>query len=1181
LAESVKVVPVEEDAGEVDQTNENHLEDTFLLNGAESSFDQEGSTGHASARNKKKKALHVLWNSLKRLSKRPKRLVDRRKSEIPTSSRHKKKGRGHENVLPSIQAQNGQSASHPPTDEPLGPYGRRAIPPPPGPELSSTTQPGAFHSYGLPVFKDQSGEVYAHFLLQRRPDLNEQARAQTLNALASRETVDPLSRLSRLPEAKQVSVSDAENDTVNVRTVTPQPIALDPASVPLSKATENDNFVHNDTLSVVLVSSSADDHGWLARRLCNVDEDSGTEGPTRDSHELHMQVETGATIKFVVWNSPLAMCRAALDQDDLEMQMGELPAVQSLLFSSSSLYILEWDLAGNNSSLTDKELRFDITNRCLIHLDSVAKYSSDSAVLPVALIPEALSSAEVNRRTKFFHEMLRDRVKEHNAKTGNVAALHYLVDAPDGVPRVNRFAEASGMEQLQERLSDSVSIFDQVGKPVPRTFVQVYNALMKLKQNRKIVKLEDIQTALGGDFSDVQIIRALKLIADTNGFLYYGERDKELSAYVVLDRQWFVSALACILRGDLRSNFRCVIDSTRASLNRELSTGSYEEHGITKALIGGLGSNCPLLSSCDARMLWKDIVSTGEPDVAHSPCPLENSSADKEDTVFIFLERLMVYSGIFLPLQCERDESPDRLDRSIYFVPSLVPRDETPQELWTYKGTSASTTTLCHAWQFNQRVPETFLEKIRVQVLNHLHKFLNAEPSSWKAPTQQGLASRATIRDPSLQLKFVFCLKSCMRIRITAEFSKDDVSAVDIFIAVVDSMSAHDVASNGRRCYGKERIIVSGKGPSGCQGQRLWNGGYKWILDAVRDCLSEVPSADVQVVCPECLTHRSPKCAGIWGFNNVLDAGSKGDRTILCSRGHIVSTDLLCGTYTGNNENENSVSKDHVAAVSAEEISPSVVMVGIWDPENQMITNWGSGFIVDHTLGLVVTAAHVLFEMRNTSPQAFGKPLFGMEKGRVVIAISKDGGTEAAFRYIADVVAHNVFSHGDACVLRITSRLPTDVDRKKSVSAIDQPSYRIETVQLPGERLSSLQMTTESQLEEAVRIIGYNQGGEGIFEQGGHISFSVDVAFGKICRKFECPLSLVERHRKGAYAPNCEIVTTCSTTVGHSGGPCVNSEGEVIGILSRADPTERERCYLVPASHIKQLVMLARHVCSL
>ena len=60
------------------------------------------------------------------------------------------------------------------------------------------------------------------------------------------------------------------------------------------------------------------------------------------------------------------------------------------------------------------------------------------------------------------------------------------------------------------------------------------------------------------------------------------------------------------------------------------------------------------------------------------------------------------------------------------------------------------------------------------------------------------------------------------------------------------------------------------------------------------------------------------------------------------------------------------------------------------------------------------------------------------------------------------------------------------------------------------------------------------------------------------------------------FSPREEIVIMCPTISGHSGGPCVNDEGKVIGILSRADPVESQRCYLAPTNELKSLVNKAK-----
>ena len=119
-------------------------------------------------------------------------------------------------------------------------------------------------------------------------------------------------------------------------------------------------------------------------------------------------------------------------------------------------------------------------------------------------------------------------------------------------------------------------------------------------------------------------------------------------------------------------------------------------------------------------------------------------------------------------------------------------------------------------------------------------------------------------------------------------------------------------------------------------------------------------------------------------------------------------------------------------------------------------------------------------------------------------------------------------------------------------------------------------------IEQSVRLIGFNQGGEGMLEKGKHINRSVEVVQGYICKHFilsdDHSLSSGDSSSsEGAFAPREEIVlNNCPTINGHSGGACINDEGKVIGILSRADPVDRGRCYLVPSSEIKTLINKAK-----
>ena len=67
------------------------------------------------------------------------------------------------------------------------------------------------------------------------------------------------------------------------------------------------------------------------------------------------------------------------------------------------------------------------------------------------------------------------------------------------------------------------------------------------------------------------------------------------------------------------------------------------------------------------------------------------------------------------------------------------------------------------------------------------------------------------------------------------------------------------------------------------------------------------------------------------------------------------------------------------------------------------------------------------------------------------------------------------------------------------------------------------------------------------------------------------------RKFRDRFKPRKEVAVICPTIGGHSGGPCVNQQGEVIGILSRADPADNQRCYISPASEWKALLLQAKN----
>jgi CBS domain-containing protein len=259
----------------------------------------------------------------------------------------------------------------------------------------------------------------------------------------------------------------------------------------------------------------------------------------------------------------------------------------------------------------------------------------------------------------------------------------------------------------------------------------------------------------------------------------------------------------------------------------------------------------------------------------------------------------------------------------------------------------------------------------------------------------------------------------------------------------------------------------------------------------------------------------------------------------------------------------------------------SVVLVGLWDEEKQQIRNVGSGFIVDKKYGLIVTAGHILLEMAEGS--AFGEPKCGLKHAKAVIGVIVDDSNTAKFRYFAEIVAHDI-ANIDACVLRITTRMEDDVEGEGEDCVNQSQTSLVNNVEaIAAEKLLQLKMTRSFELEESVRILGFNQGGEGLLEEGKHVNRAVDFAKGYICKKFKAPWDdeSSESSASTSFCPREEIVVMCPTISGHSGGPCVNDEGSVVGILSRADPVDKQRCYLVPSSELKVLVRVAKEACRL
>lgn len=344
---------------------------------------------------------------------------------------------------------------------------------------------------------------------------------------------------------------------------------------------------------------------------------------------------------------------------------------------------------------------------------------------------------------------------------------------------------------------------------------------------------------------------------------------------------------------------------------------------------------------------------------------------------------------------------------------------------------------------------------------------------------------------------------------------------------------------------------------------------------------------DKEIVCPECLaSHKPVSQASVWKWDAVNSAASRDQEELRCRNAHPVKIPLISGQFKQMQYNYDFSHASYESCTPVSKLLGGVVLVGLLDKTSGRILRAGSGFVVDTNRGLIVTASHTLIDMDNHTPDGkpnsnFGEWYYGLEDAEVVIGVipqSEDGESKTAvYRYFAKLLMADV-RNVDACVLWITKKLEKDLEIDGEIGddhAVEDVRYKPQGY-FEKEGLTKLATISTCEYEERVRVIGYNQGGEGLLERGAHVNRTADFSVGYVCKKFQCPQGEND-DEDNFFRPREEIVVIrCPTIGGHSGGPCVNQVGKVIGILSRSDPAEAHRCYIAPASEWSELVRMAK-----
>jgi len=700
-----------------------------------------------------------------------------------------------------------------------------------------------------------------------------------------------------------------------------------------------------------------------------------------------------------------------------------------------------------------------------------------------------------------------------------------------------------------------------------------------------------------------------------------------LSQFVFLNPRWLVAAVATILRHDLDREIKETRRQAAVLNSKQLlkhPSSFYEAH-----------LNCPIITADDACLLWQSKRITKK--AAERAQEYSNNMAM---TPFEFLQQLLIRFGVFVPIDLSIEKAflggkeyahlsedissdfvgvtvnkPSDDNAKFFFLPSLLGPCE-PTDAWTYKSTDSWKTTLCHSVLFPDGVPPGLMERLTASVLSSIYDVAHRKESTAFADDLYG--QRVATYEGQLSVKEVLCWRTAFFVKLGSKSKAPDGSTkesiVEIFTHIADRES-HLCVGSDYMGVGMRRLIVSGRGQVGDGGRKIWKGGYLLVLKCINRVMDNYGGLEYERhgFCPECLSKKAVSEASSWEFTNIRSAVMKEEVMLRCQHGHRVDLRLIAGfNDTVQHNHKNAVAAGDVdvsdTAVPVQGLLRAVVVVGLWDGKSQKVVRVGSGFIVDRKRGLIVTAAHTLINIWGDKNYPFGENYYGLRQGKVVIGIIPDevanGKDMAVFRYFAKIVSKDPFLDNgecklDACVLKITTRMENDIGGDGEGCG-DQPEKLLlnDPRALKNEDLKSLKMTDKCELDEQVRILGYNQGGEGLLAPGESLNRYVDFARGYVCMKFAHgsqddggAVSVGGRLERGTstgstgsngnkvrdrFKPRVEYVVICPTISGHSGGPVVNQQGEVIGILSRADPAENQRCYISPTNEWKPLVKQAK-----
>lgn len=783
----------------------------------------------------------------------------------------------------------------------------------------------------------------------------------------------------------------------------------------------------------------------------------------------------------------------------------------------------------------------------------------------------------------------------------------------------------TGYEMLHQRLSTVAKGEDfigHVGCVLPQHYATVRQCVRDMRAKFKVIQfqhflevLRSANTEEAENLTEANVTDALLFMTYTGETSFY-THGADARSFIFLNPRWLLAAVGCIVRTDLAKVIRKLRGMEHAPPPPRSTT-----------LIHG---NFPIVSNTDVESLWEMEMVTRKGAQRAEECSVCDPNRDDRLSVFTFVQLLLLHFNIFVPMDLDRHENEYGNDvataaatinqqrkmqlPSHYFLPSLLMANDNADDFdsaFSYKCVDFWKAALCHAWCFHDGVPPGVMERITGFVLRDVYGTILFQDNDNHAEAKQAAYVQ---HERQLKVLQIHCWRGAFSLLLGMKDADNNMSShVEVFCHVVNG--DQDAPSSRSR-----RIAVSAKGNVKDEGKLIWDGGYSLVLASIEKALSSDYYAGMElereILCPICLAHYPMQDTKFWTENFVRECVTTGVSSLRCDRGHTTCAALVSGMHNDIAPNEPSVQQynyrgnrgemqmiDDIAAsgkfvspslplnkqqnddiIGVKDLFGSVVLIGLYDGDEQQIIRVGSGFIVDSNRGLIVTAAHnvICFD----EGEEFGNLYFGLRDPKVFVGMNEKGASgEAVFRYQAVIVSADVGTV-DACVLRIITKLENDVAGHNASSLNNQAEVPISRKALKSQEglIHMRQQSEFPQLEESVRILGHNQ--DTFMRAERLINCCADFTVGHVRQIWKRPKHDIVSTEINGYGqiqhahpskldPQMWIVLDCKTINGHSGGPCVNMQGEVVGILSHADENGH-RCFIVPAKEWQPLIKHAK-----